>query len=257
MVQWTSWAFRDGAKMEDNAAYGITQSIARDASASVHLEVLRLYDKTSSDEEKESDDEETDSDDNQANCDYEALLEDTLDIAGIKESRSLPEFHPTSAILRTYLQLAVVIVHEFAHAFNIAYYVRQPGEIHVEPWVAGDSTNDYNIYYAAEGFLDGELYNSTKYHDTISDQNEDYMDTSNIQQSLQHNTSQWQRLSNVECIAAYAVDLTSSLRDLVAVVPGPNTTNSSLLYRDAYHFELESELVDDAYGPYQWVCEDP
>ncbi|KEQ91031.1 hypothetical protein AUEXF2481DRAFT_8986 [Aureobasidium subglaciale EXF-2481] len=153
MVQWTSWAFRDGAKMEDNAAYGITQSIARDASASetlqtyinlnsVHLEVLRLYDKTSSDEEKESDDEETDSDDNQANCDYEALLEDTLDIAGIKESRSLPEFHPTSAILRTYLQLAVVIVHEFAHAFNIAYYVRQPGEIHVEPWVAGDRLNE-------------------------------------------------------------------------------------------------------------------
>ncbi|KAI5276986.1 hypothetical protein E4T47_00243 [Aureobasidium subglaciale] len=153
MVQWTSWAFRDGAKMRDNTNYGATSVIARDASASgtsqtyinlngVHLEVLRLYDKTSSDEEEESDDEEMDSDDNQANCDYEALLEDTLDIAGIKESWKLPEFHLTSAILRTYLQLAVVIVHEFANAFNRAYYVRQPGEIFLEPWVAGDRSNE-------------------------------------------------------------------------------------------------------------------
>ncbi|KAI5276990.1 hypothetical protein E4T47_00244 [Aureobasidium subglaciale] len=119
------------------------------------------------------------------------------------------------------------------------------------------STNDYNIYYATEGFLVGESYNSIKYPDMISGQDEDYMDTSNIQQSLQHNTSQWQRLSNAECISAYAVDLISSRRDLVVVVPKPNTTNSSLLYRDAYHFELKAKLVDDTYGPYQWICEDP
>ncbi|KAI5246195.1 hypothetical protein E4T43_02765 [Aureobasidium subglaciale] len=119
------------------------------------------------------------------------------------------------------------------------------------------STNDYNIDYATEGFLVGESYNSIKYPDMISGQDEDYMDTSNIQQTLQHDTSQWQRLSNAECISAYAVDLISSRRDLVVVVPKPNTTNSSLLYRDAYHFELKAKLVDDTYGPYQWICEDP
>lgn len=75
------------------------------------------------------------------------MLEDTLDLAGIPDSHKFESFDLNSAITRTYFQLAMTMIHEFAHAFNRAYYnepyflFASPKE-HKEPWVAGSLNNE-------------------------------------------------------------------------------------------------------------------
>lgn len=48
------------------------------------------------------------------NQDYEKMLGDTLDLAGIPDSHKIEGFDPNSAIMRTYLLLASTMIHEFA-----------------------------------------------------------------------------------------------------------------------------------------------
>ncbi|KEQ80063.1 hypothetical protein M438DRAFT_386109 [Aureobasidium pullulans EXF-150] len=120
------------------------------------------------------------------------------------------------------------------------------------------STNDYNIYYVTEDFLTGAAYNRVAFPDKINGLDEDYMDTSAMQQRLQQNNGTWQKLSNAECISAYAVDTLSAHRDVVIVVEPQNTTRKgSMVSRDRYRFNFNSELEMDYYNPYDWICVDP
>lgn len=70
------------------------------------LELLSLFDQHVSNGSKE----------------YEKILEDTLDLAGVPESHKFGDFDLNSAIMRTYLLLANTLTHEFAHAFSGSYY---------------------------------------------------------------------------------------------------------------------------------------
>ncbi|THW65872.1 hypothetical protein D6D20_01754 [Aureobasidium pullulans] len=120
------------------------------------------------------------------------------------------------------------------------------------------STNDYNIHYVTEDFLTGAAYNRVAFPDKINGLDEDYMDTSAMQQRLQQNNGTWQKLSNAECISAYAVDTLSAHRDVVIVVEPRNTTRKgSMVSRDRYRFNFNSELEMDYYNPYDWICVDP
>ncbi|THY44811.1 hypothetical protein D6C99_06632 [Aureobasidium pullulans] len=120
------------------------------------------------------------------------------------------------------------------------------------------STNDYNIYYVTEDFLTGAAYDRVAFPDKINGSDEDYMDTSAMQQRLQQNNGTWQKLSNAECISAYAVDTLSAHRDVVIVVEPQNTTRKgSMVSRDRYRFNFNSELEMDYYNPYDWICVDP
>lgn len=75
---------------------------------------------------------------------YERLLEDTLDLAGIPNSHKFEQFNLNSAIMRTHLMLAMYMIHEFAHAFRGAYYnaPHSPWKHYKEPWVSGDVNNE-------------------------------------------------------------------------------------------------------------------
>ncbi|THZ18260.1 hypothetical protein D6C91_05577, partial [Aureobasidium pullulans] len=120
------------------------------------------------------------------------------------------------------------------------------------------STNDYNIYYVTEDFLTGAAYDRVAFPDKINGSDEDYMDTSAMQQRIQQNNGTWQKLSNTECISAYAVDTLSAHRDVVIVVEPQNTTRKgSMVSRDRYRFNFNSELEMDYYNPYDWICVDP
>ena len=119
------------------------------------------------------------------------------------------------------------------------------------------STCDYNIYYVAEDFLTGAAYDRVAFPDKVEGRDEDYMDTSAMQQRLQQNNGTWQKLSNAECISAYAVDTLRAHRDVVIVVEPQNTTRKgSMVSRDRYRFNFNSELEMDYYNPYDWICVD-
>ncbi|THX14844.1 hypothetical protein D6D17_03147 [Aureobasidium pullulans] len=120
------------------------------------------------------------------------------------------------------------------------------------------NTNDYNIYYVTEDFLTGAAYDRVAFPDKVEGRDEDYIDTSAMQQRLQQNNGTWQKLSNAECISAYAVDTLSAHQDVVIVVEPQNTTRKgSMVSRDRYRFNFNSELEMDYYNPYDWICVDP
>lgn len=72
---------------------------------------------------------------------YSDALQRLLNIAGVPASR-VPEVSAdelNSAVLRSYLSLADTIVHEFAHAFSLAYFEKILGDaIPAEPFVGSD-----------------------------------------------------------------------------------------------------------------------
>jgi hypothetical protein len=54
------------------------------------------------------------------------------------------------------------------------------------------------------------------------------------------------------------VDTLSAHRDVVIVVEPQNTTRKgSMVSRDRYRFNFNSELEMDYYNPYDWICVDP
>lgn len=91
---------------------------------------------------------------------YSRIIEDTYMMAGIDTSRRAPINH-TSAIYRTSFFLAMTLLHEFTHAFAMAYFEiphTQALDNVYEPWVRGDRANEQG--WAFENYTFGGVVNS-------------------------------------------------------------------------------------------------
>ncbi|KAH0158244.1 hypothetical protein KCU67_g7588, partial [Aureobasidium melanogenum] len=148
MRNWTSWRIVNASYLVDRGAIADTGTKLDDSGKPVpasgpytrqteihlskfNLKLLHLFDHHVSTESQG----------------YEKMLEDTLDLAGIPDSHKFRDFDLNSANMRTYFQLADAMIHEFAHAFNRAYY-NEPDFLfagprdYKEPWVAGNRNNE-------------------------------------------------------------------------------------------------------------------
>lgn len=88
---------------------------------------------------------------------YSRILEDTYMMAGIHPSRRAPINH-ISAIYRTGYFLASILLHEFTHAFSMAYFeVDRTQAKPYEPWVRGNRANEQG--WAFENYIFGGVVN--------------------------------------------------------------------------------------------------
>jgi hypothetical protein len=95
--------------------------------------------------------EKTDIDDNNT------LFEDIRKMAGIPEWEM--NMNQTSAFYHTHVLLAATIVHEFTHAFVMAYFARSSRDDPREPWAPGNRCNEQG-YAFENSTLGGVLWPS-------------------------------------------------------------------------------------------------
>lgn len=92
---------------------------------------------------------------------YDSLIVEIEKVAGIPASRQAP-ISQSSAMYRTYCLLATLFLHEFAHAFCMAYFEvpDRTAEAPKEPWAPGDRANEQG--WAFENFVFGGLVRPIK-----------------------------------------------------------------------------------------------
>lgn len=78
---------------------------------------------------------------------YEEYFEDFMGLAGIPQNRKPRPFDLDCAIRRTEFLFACVLVHEFAHAFSLAYFEKpdmteSAKQLPDEPWLPGNRSNE-------------------------------------------------------------------------------------------------------------------
>lgn len=86
---------------------------------------------------------------------YRELLDDILKMAGIPVEQQA-HIGSTSAIYRTKFYLAMLMLHEFTHAFCMAYFevpLLWTAGMPIEPWAPGDRCNEQG--WAFENFVFG------------------------------------------------------------------------------------------------------
>ncbi|THW11392.1 hypothetical protein D6D24_07242 [Aureobasidium pullulans] len=86
---------------------------------------------------------------------YMQILHDVHVMADIQPDHQFPII-PNSAIYRTILMLAVTMVHEFIHAFSMAYFEKSDfSDEPDEPWVKGNRSNEQG--HSFENYIFGGL----------------------------------------------------------------------------------------------------
>jgi hypothetical protein len=88
---------------------------------------------------------------------YNKMVKDALDQAGVPANRRPYQFHLVSAIMRVNVKLATAIVHEFSHAF-VRANVEGPLETYREPWIAGYRSNEMGC--AVENYVFGGWFHA-------------------------------------------------------------------------------------------------
>ncbi|KAG9851580.1 hypothetical protein KCU98_g5854, partial [Aureobasidium melanogenum] len=84
---------------------------------------------------------------------YSRIFDDLQTMAGIPSTHRAPISH-ASAIYRTYFVLAQTLLHEFAHAFSLAYFERRETDNGpCDPWVPGNRANEQG--FAFENYVFG------------------------------------------------------------------------------------------------------
>ena len=148
-----------------------------------------------------------------------------LDI-GVPSVRNLFAIPTFKAVLWWILALSSIPLHLM---YNSAFYKSL-------------STNDYDIVFAQESFLDGVItYNQTlEWSKTI--------DLTNLQRNITTDTGhRYERLDKAGCINAYATDFLDQHRNLVFIIPPGNETleASNLSVYDVVHYRYDA-------GVYMW-----
>jgi hypothetical protein len=110
------------------------------------------------------------------------------------------------------------------------------------------ATNDYNYLYAAEGFARGAWFNETQWPS-----NSEFNGA-----EIQKQAPNYQNLTNIECINAYATDFISDRRTLILVIETDSVNGTepdgSLIGVTGYSFVNGISLTDNQYDPYSWMC---
>lgn len=110
---------------------------------------------------------------------------------------------------------------------------------------AAIATNDYNILYATEDFVEGALYDKTKFPDTAAQ---------NISQ-FQAKALTWTQLNNHDCIMNYANDFITEYRNVIAVVANISSNTASLLEVAINELPASGQL-SKTFDPFSWICND-
>lgn len=105
------------------------------------------------------------------------------------------------------------------------------------------ATNEYNILYATEGFTTGQPYNTALFPDSVE------QNITDIQSKL----PTFDRLSNEDCIKAYAEDFLPDRRNVVLIVK--NQTSGSSLRQVAVNTFPDSQSIIHNYNPFSWICD--
>lgn len=97
------------------------------------------------------------------------------------------------------------------------------------------STNDYNILFVTDGFVEGNLqYNRTW--------DLRYVGNLPFMQGNLTNSTKFERLEIADCVRSYAVDFPSDRRNLLFVVPDDNVgSNFTVLDVQYYKYDLNSK----------------
>ncbi|KAH0003978.1 hypothetical protein KCU78_g13620, partial [Aureobasidium melanogenum] len=135
MRNWTSWRFVNASGLADRGALALTRTMV-DANGEripasapyTHQSQIRL-------------------------SKFTLKILNTLDSAGIPDSRRFEQFDLHPAIMRTYLMLASTMIHEFVYAFSGVYYddpdwLFAGRQEYKEPWVAGNHNNEMEFSLA-------------------------------------------------------------------------------------------------------------
>lgn len=111
---------------------------------------------------------------------------------------------------------------------------------------AAIATNDYNILYATEDFVNGGGYDTSKFP-TTSAQNITFF----------HNDAKnWTYLNNQDCIQNYAHDFITKYRNVIAVVANETTAADDTLLALAVNELPKSGYLDATFDPFAWICND-
>lgn len=110
---------------------------------------------------------------------------------------------------------------------------------------AAIATNDYNILYATEDFIEGAVYDKNKFPDSAAQ---------NISR-FQAGAPSWKTLNNHDCIMNYAHDFITEYRNVIAVVANSSAEDGSLL-EVAINELPPSGHLSKTYDPFAWICND-
>lgn len=111
---------------------------------------------------------------------------------------------------------------------------------------AAIATNDYNILYATEGFVNGGVYDTYRFPTTAA-QNISF---------FQGNAKTWTRLDNHDCIQNYAHDFITKYRNVIAVVSNETTAGDDTLLSVAINELPTGGYLDASFDPFAWICND-
>ncbi|RVX74197.1 hypothetical protein B0A52_02029 [Exophiala mesophila] len=107
------------------------------------------------------------------------------------------------------------------------------------------ATNNYNILYASEGFVNGDAYNKELFPDD-EDRN-----VTDIQARI---AVDFESLTNEQCIARYAKDFVEDRRNVIVIVKDPPANQGSLFKVASQEFPVE---FTTEYNAFAWICDDP
>ena len=111
---------------------------------------------------------------------------------------------------------------------------------------AAIATNDYNILFATEDFVNGGGYDTSKFP-TTSAQNITF---------FQDSAKTWVNLSNHDCIRNYANDFVTKYANVIAVVSNETTASDDSLLSLAVNELPTGGYLDPSFDPYAWICND-
>lgn len=118
--------------------------------------------------------------------------------------------------------------------------------IYNSAFYAAIASNEYNILYATEDFLNNGQYNSTRFPET----------TALNATAIQQDSSNYTRMSNLDCIKAYSEDFVTEYKTVIAVVHNTSQGNSGSLL-DVYVNDLPpAKEFNSSYNSFAWICND-
>ena len=113
------------------------------------------------------------------------------------------------------------------------------------------STNDYDLFYVKQGFVDGGNFTVTKKNTALTwNPGDPEVGPAEVQHALL-NTDRYERLDTTACISSYGTNFLTDRRNLV-LVSSNGTSNNSLLYMPHYTYTNAVDMAFGKYRPFDW-----
>ncbi|KAK5085900.1 hypothetical protein LTR05_005189 [Lithohypha guttulata] len=111
---------------------------------------------------------------------------------------------------------------------------------------AAIATNDYNVLYATEDFVNGGTYDKVQFPDSAAQ---------NISE-FQLLAPLWKPLNNSGCIQEYAHDFVTRYRNVILILSNVSTEADNSLLQIAINELPPRGHLDKTYDSFAWICND-